>query len=152
VPPRIDVAKRPDDPLTRFAFYRRRQLGEWSKNVGFLGVAVNVTPSIIGNPELVAVIKTRPASRRLPSNADDRGDRKRAIRPRAQSPRWRNCELGARISIDDFAPATSPYLKQAGRRTQDRQVLRDEYADGRGRSRIVEQIVALGHAFARGGC
>ena len=39
------------DPLTRFAFQcALRQLGEWPKSLGPIGVAVNVTPSIIRNP------------------------------------------------------------------------------------------------------
>jgi diguanylate cyclase (GGDEF)-like protein len=62
VPPEIfiDVAEMTGqiDPLTRFAFHRAlRQLGEWPKSLGAIGVAVNVTPSIICNPELVDAIK-----------------------------------------------------------------------------------------------
>ncbi len=56
----IDVAEMTGqiDPLTRFAFHRAlRQLGEWPKSLGPIGVAINVTPSIVCNPELVDVIR-----------------------------------------------------------------------------------------------
>ena len=84
VPPEIfiDVAEMTGqiDPLTRFAFHRAlRQLGEWPKSLGAIGVAVNVTPSIICNPELVDVIKGA-AGLLLgrPRAPDGRGDRERA--------------------------------------------------------------------------
>ena len=158
VPPEIfiDVAEMTGqiDPLTRFAFDRAlRQLREWPKGVGPVGVAVNVTPSIICNPELVDVIKgaAGPSSvslERLTVEVTENAlmvDRERSHRVLTELR-----ELGARISIDDFGTGYTSlaYLKQlpADELKIDRSfvmnMLKDE-ADGH----IVEQIVALGHAF-----
>ena len=158
VPPEIfiDVAEMTGqiDPLTRFAFHRAlRQLGEWPKNVGPVGVAVNVTPSIICNPELVDVIKgaaglASMSLERLTVEVTENAlmvDRERSHRVLEELR-----ELGVRISIDDFGTGYSSlsYLKQvpADELKIDRSFVMNMLAnevDGR----IVEQIVALGHAF-----
>jgi predicted signal transduction protein with EAL and GGDEF domain len=62
VPPEIfiDLAEMTGqiDPITRFAFQQAfKQVGEWPRSLGPVGVSVNVTPSIAGNAELVEVIK-----------------------------------------------------------------------------------------------
>ena len=62
VPPEvfIDLAEMTGqiDPLTRFALRRAlRQLADWPKSLGPVGVAVNVTPSIIRSVELVEVVR-----------------------------------------------------------------------------------------------
>src|SRR5215207_5562182 len=61
VPPDIfiDIAEMTGqiDPLTRFSFQcALRQMSEWPRALGALGVAVNVTPPIIRDHELVDVI------------------------------------------------------------------------------------------------
>ena len=144
VPPEIfiDVAEMTGqiDPLTRFAFDRAlRQLREWPKGIGPIGVAVNVTPSIICNPELVDVIKgaAGPSSVSLARLTVEVTENALMVdRERSHGVLTELRELGARISIDDFGTGySSPVLPEAnaGRRAQDRQVLRDEHAQGRGR-------------------
>jgi EAL domain-containing protein (putative c-di-GMP-specific phosphodiesterase class I) len=142
------------DPLTRFAFHRAfRQLGEWPKSLGPVNVAVNVTPSIICNPELVEVIR---GSAGLWSVGLDRltvevtenalmADRERSHRVLTELR-----DLGARISIDDFGTGYSSlsYLKQipADEIKIDKSFVINMLADPAD-ARIVEQVVALGHSF-----
>jgi EAL domain-containing protein (putative c-di-GMP-specific phosphodiesterase class I) len=158
VPPEIfiDVAEMTGqiDPLTRFAFHRAlRQLGEWPKNVGPVGVAVNVTPSIICNPELVDVIKGAAelcsvGLERLTVEVTENAlmvDRERSHRVLTELR-----ELGVRVSIDDFGTGYSSltYLKQipADELKIDKSFVINMLADKADCS-IVEQIVALGHSF-----
>ncbi len=152
----IDVAEMTGqiDPLTRFALHRAlRQLGEWPKDLASLGVAVNVTPSIICNPELIEAIRgaaglwSVPLARLTVEVTENAlmVDRERSHRVLTELR-----EMGVRISIDDFGTGYSSlsYLKQipADELKIDRSfvmnMLEDE-ADGR----IVEQVVALGHSF-----
>ena len=142
------------DPLTRFAFHRAfRQLGEWPKSLGSVNVAVNVTPSIICNHELVEVIR---GSAGLWSVGLDRltvevtenalmADRERSHRVLTELR-----ELGARVSIDDFGTGYSSltYLKQipADEIKIDKSFVMNMLSDP-GDARIVEQVVALGHSF-----
>ena len=159
VPPEIfiDLAEMTGqiDPLTRFAFHRAlRQLGEWPKSLGAIGVAINVTPSIIGNPDLVGVHHAR--RRRSRSVRLDRitvevtenalmVDRERSHRVLAELR-----ELGVRVSIDDFGTGYSSlaYLKQipADELKIDKSFVMNMLAD-EADARVVEQVVALGHAF-----
>ena len=158
VPPEIfiDVAEMTGqiDPLTRFAFDRAlRQLGQWPKNLGPIGVAVNVTPSIVRNPELVEVIRNAAALwsidfKRLTVEVTENAlmvDRDRSHRVLTEIR-----ELGARISIDDFGTGFSSlsYLKQipADELKIDKSFVMNMLNDKADR-KIVEQIVALGHAF-----
>jgi EAL domain-containing protein (putative c-di-GMP-specific phosphodiesterase class I) len=158
VPPEIfiDVAEMSGqiDPLTRFAFHRAlRQLSEWPASLGKLGVAVNVTPSIVRNPELVDVIRNAtglwsvdPA--RLTVEITENAllvDRERSHRVLSEIR-----EMGARVSIDDFGTGYSSlaYLKQipADELKIDKSFVMNMQTD-RADRKIVEQIIALGHAF-----
>jgi EAL domain-containing protein (putative c-di-GMP-specific phosphodiesterase class I)/GGDEF domain-containing protein len=158
VPPEIfiDVAEMTGqiDPLTRFSFHRAlQQLSEWPKNLGALGVAVNVAPSIICNPELVDVIKGAASHwsvslERLTVEVTENAllvDRDRSHRVLTELR-----ELGVRISIDDFGTGYSSlaYLKQipADELKIDRTFVINMLTDEADR-RIVEQVVALGHSF-----
>ncbi len=158
VPPEIfiDVAEMTGqiDPLTRFAFHRAmRQLGEWPKGVGTVGVAVNVTPSIICNPELVDAIRSAAGLwsvglERLTVEVTENAlmvDRERSHRVLTELR-----ELGVRVSIDDFGTGYSSlsYLKQipADELKIDKSFVMNMLADDSD-ARIVEQIVALGHSF-----
>ena len=158
VPPEvfIDVAEMTGqiDPLTRFSFHRAlQQLSEWPKNLGAIGVAVNVAPSIICNPELVDVIKgaaslSSVSLERLTVEVTENAllvDRERSHRVLTELR-----ELGVRISIDDFGTGYSSlaYLKQipADELKIDRSFVINMLADEADR-RIVEQVVALGHSF-----
>ncbi|MEX0734116.1 MAG: GGDEF domain-containing phosphodiesterase [Steroidobacteraceae bacterium] len=158
VPPEvfIDVAEMTGqiDPLTRFAFHRAlRQLGEWPKNLGPIGVAVNVTPSIICNPEIVEVIRNAAALwsvdfTRLTVEVTENAlmvDRERSHRVLTEIR-----ELGARVSIDDFGTGYSSlsYLKQipADELKIDKSFVMNMLADDADR-KIVEQIIALGQSF-----
>ncbi len=158
VPPEIfiDVAEMTGqiDPLTRFAFHRAlRQLGEWPKSLGPIGVAVNVTPSIVCNPELVDVIKNAAGLwsvdfKRLTVEVTENAlmvDRERSHRVLTEIR-----ELGARISIDDFGTGYSSlaYLKQipADELKIDKSFVMSMLVNDADR-RIVEQIIALGRSF-----
>ncbi len=158
VPPEIfiDVAEMTGqiDPLTRFAFHRAlRQLGEWPKSLGPVGVAVNVTPSIICNPELVEVIRNAAGLwsvdfKRLTVEVTENAlmvDRERSHRVLTELR-----EMGVRISIDDFGTGYSSlsYMKQipADELKIDKSFVMNMLAD-EADARIVEQIVALGHSF-----
>ncbi len=158
VPPEIfiDVAEMTGqiDPLTRFAFHRAlRQLGEWPKSLSALGVAVNVSPSIVRNPEIVDVIRNAAGLwsvdlSRLTVEVTENAllvDRETSHRVLSEIR-----ELGARISIDDFGTGYSSlsYLKQlpADELKIDKSFVMNMQADKADR-RIVEQIVALGHSF-----
>jgi len=158
VPPEIfiDVAEMTGqiDPLTRFAFHRAlRQLGEWPKSLGSIGVAVNVTPSIACNPELVDVIKNAAGLwsvdyKRLTVEVTENAlmvDRERSHRVLTELR-----ELGARISIDDFGTGYSSlsYLKQipADELKIDKSFVMNMLNDDADR-KIVEQIIALGRSF-----
>ncbi|HEU4516878.1 MAG TPA: GGDEF domain-containing phosphodiesterase, partial [Steroidobacteraceae bacterium] len=115
VPPSvfIDVAEMTGqiDPLTRFAFQRALgQLAEWPKSFGKCRVAVNVTPSIICNPDLVAVLRDAAEGAsvgldRLTVEVTENAllvDRERTHRVLEELR-----ELGVRISIDDFGTGHS---------------------------------------------
>jgi diguanylate cyclase (GGDEF)-like protein len=158
VPPEIfiDVAEMTGqiDPLTRFAFHRAlRQLGEWPKGLGSIGVAVNVTPSIVCNPELVDVIRNAAGLwsvdfKRLTVEMTENAlmvDRERSHRVLVELR-----ELGVRISIDDFGTGYSSlsYLKQipADELKIDKSFVMNMQNDEADR-RIVEQIISLGHSF-----
>ncbi len=158
VPPEIfiDVAEMTGqiDPLTRFAFHRAfRQLGEWPKSLGPIGVAVNVTPSIICNPEVVDVIRNAAGKGtvdfgRLTVEVTENAlmaDRERSHRVLTELR-----ELGARISIDDFGTGYSSlaYLKQipADELKIDKSFVMNMLGDEADR-KVVEQIIALGRSF-----
>jgi predicted signal transduction protein with EAL and GGDEF domain len=158
VPPSIfiDVAEMSGqiDPLTRFAFQRSlRQLGEWPKSFGKCRVAVNVTPSIICNPDLVDVIRgaAEGASvglERLTVEVTENAllmDRERSHRVLEELR-----ELGVRVSIDDFGTGLSSlaYLKRipADELKIDKSFVMNMLADAAD-ARVVEQIIALGHGF-----
>jgi predicted signal transduction protein with EAL and GGDEF domain len=158
VPPEIfiDVAEMTGqiDPLTRFAFDRAlRQLGEWPKNLGTVGVAVNVTPSIICNPELVEVIRSAAGQRSVPLERLTVEVTENALmvdRERSHRVLTELREMGVRVSIDDFGTGYSSlaYLKQvpADELKIDKSFVMNMLAD-EADARIVAQVVALGHAF-----
>jgi predicted signal transduction protein with EAL and GGDEF domain len=158
VPPEIfiDLAEMTGqiDPLTRFAFRRAlQQLAEWPKSLGATGVAVNVTPSIIGNTELVDVVRDAAGAasvdlERLTIEVTENAllvDRERSHRVLSELR-----EMGVRVSIDDFGTGYSSlaYLKHvpADELKIDRSFVLGMLADEADR-RVVEQAVALGHAF-----
>jgi predicted signal transduction protein with EAL and GGDEF domain len=158
VPPEIfiDLAEMTGqiDPLTRFAFDRAlRQLGEWPKSLGAIGVAINVTPSIIGNPVFVDLLE-RAASRcsvRLERiTVEVTENALMAERHRSHDVLARLRELGVRVSIDDFGTGYTSlaYLKRipADELKIDRSFVMNMLADPAD-ARVVEQAVALGHAF-----
>ena len=161
VPPEIfiDVAEMSGqiDPLTRFAFHRAlRQLGEWPKSLGTIGVAINVTPSNACNPELVDVIRNAASLwsvdfKRLTVEVTENAlmvDRERSHRVLTEIR-----ELGARISIDDFGTGYSSlsYLKQipADELKIDKSFVMNMLND-EGDRKIVEQVIALGRSFDLG--
>jgi diguanylate cyclase (GGDEF)-like protein len=158
VPPEIfiDVAEMTGqiDPLTRFAFERAlRQLGEWPKNLGALGVAVNVTPSIICNPELVDAIKAAAGRSSAPLGRLTVEVTENALmvdRDRSNGVLAELRELGVRISIDDFGTGYSSlaYLKHipADELKIDKSFVMNMLAD-KADAAVVEQVIALGHGF-----
>jgi predicted signal transduction protein with EAL and GGDEF domain len=158
VPPEvfIDLAEMTGqiDPLTRFALRRAlRQLADWPKALGPIGVAVNVTPSIIRNLELVDVVREAAGAasadlKRLTIEITENAlmvDRECSYRV-LQELR----ELGVRISIDDFGTG---YTSLGGLRHLpadelkiDRSFIAGMLADPAD-LRVVEQAIALGHGF-----
>jgi diguanylate cyclase len=140
------------DPLTRFSFQRAlRQLGEWPKNLGDVGVAVNVAPSIICNPGLVDVIRGAAGSvplERLTVEVTENAlmvDRERSHRVLTELR-----GLGVRVSVDDFGTGYSSlsYLKEipADELKIDKSFVMNMLTSKADRT-VVEQIVALGHGF-----
>jgi diguanylate cyclase (GGDEF)-like protein len=158
VPPDIfiDVAEMTGqiDPLTRFAFQRAmRQMSEWPTSLGPLGVAVNVTPSIIRNRELVDVITTAASacSVDLPRVTVEVTENALMVdRERSHGVLEELRSLGVRVSIDDFGTGYSSlsYLKEipADELKIDRSFVMNMLSSAVDR-KVVEQIVALGHAF-----
>jgi diguanylate cyclase (GGDEF)-like protein len=158
VPPEIfiDVAEMTGqiDPLTRFAFHRAlRQLGEWPKGLGDIGVAVNVTPSIICNSELVEAIRSAAGLWSVPLGRLTVEVTENALmvdRERSHRVLTELRELGVRVSIDDFGTGYSSlsYLKQvpADELKIDKSFVMNMLAD-EADARIVEQVIALGHSF-----
>lgn len=158
VPPEIfiDVAEMTGqiDPLTRFAFERAlRQLTEWPAIVGPIGVAVNVTPSIVCNPALVEVIQNAAVAlsvdlSRLTVEVTENA--LMADRERSHEVLTAVRELGARVSIDDFGTGHTSlaYLRRipADELKIDKSFVMNMQADPADR-KVVEQIVSLGHAF-----
>jgi diguanylate cyclase (GGDEF)-like protein len=156
VPPEIfiDVAEMTGqiDPLTRFSFQRAlRQLGEWPKNLGAVGVAVNAAPSIICNPALVEVIRSAAGSVQLERLTVEVTENALMVdRDRSHRVLEELREMGVRISIDDFGTGYSSlaYLKQvpADEIKIDKSFVMNMLAD-EADARIVAQVVSLGHSF-----
>jgi predicted signal transduction protein with EAL and GGDEF domain len=158
VPPDIfiDVAEMTGqiDPLTRFAFQRAmRQMKEWPKSLGPLGVAVNVTPSIIRNRELVEVITNAASTCSIELSRLTVEVTENALmvdRERSHNVLTELRSLGVRVSIDDFGTGYSSlsYLKEipADELKIDKSFVMNMLASKADRN-VVEQIVALGHAF-----
>lgn len=158
VPPDIfiDVAEMTGqiDPLMQFAFHRAlRQLSEWPKSLGPIGVAVKVTPSLVCNAGLVDMIQAA-ASRwsvdlsRLTIQVTENAlmlDRQRSHRVLTQVR-----ELGARVSIDDFGTGYTSlsYLRDipADELKVDKSFVMNMLVNKADRQ-VVEQVVALGHSF-----
>ncbi|MDP9199375.1 MAG: GGDEF domain-containing phosphodiesterase [Pseudomonadota bacterium] len=158
VPPDIfiDVAEMTGqiDPLTRFAFERAmRQMNEWPKSLGPLGVAVNVTPSIIRNRELVDVITNAASACSIELSRLTVEVTENALmvdRELSHNVLTELRSLGVRVSIDDFGTGYSSlaYLKEipADELKIDKSFVMNMLASKADR-KVVEQIVALGHAF-----
>jgi EAL domain-containing protein (putative c-di-GMP-specific phosphodiesterase class I)/GGDEF domain-containing protein len=158
VPPAIfiDLAEMTGqiDPLTRFAVHRAlRQLAEWPKSVGQIGVAVNVTPSIASNPEFVEVVRNAAGQWSVdPSRLtiEITENALTAERDRSHAVLTALRELGVRVSIDDFGTGWSSlsYFRQlpADELKIDRSFVMNMQSD-KGDRKVVEQVVALGHAF-----
>ena len=158
VPPEIfiDLAEMTGqiDPLTRFAFDRAlRQLGEWPRSLNTIRVAINVTPSIIGNPDFVALLERAAGERSVRLDRITIEVTENALmadRQRSHDVLARLRELGVRVSIDDFGTGYTSlsYLKQipADELKIDKSFVMNMLADPAD-ARVVEQAVALGHAF-----
>jgi EAL domain-containing protein (putative c-di-GMP-specific phosphodiesterase class I)/GGDEF domain-containing protein len=158
VPPEIfiDLAEMTGqiDPLTRFAFDRAfRQLGEWPRSLSTIRVAINVTPSIIRNPDFVALLERAAGERSVRLDRITIEVTENALmvdRPRSHDVLARLRELGVRVSIDDFGTGYTSlsYLKQipADELKIDKSFVINMLADPAD-ARVVEQAVALGHAF-----
>jgi predicted signal transduction protein with EAL and GGDEF domain len=158
VPPAIfiDLAEMTGqiDPLTRFAFDRAfRQLGAWPKSLGAIRVAVNVTASIIGNPNFVEALERAAGacSVRLDRvTVEVTENALMAGRERSHDVLARLRELGVRVAIDDFGTGYTSlaYLKQvpADELKIDKSFVMNMLANPAD-ARVVEQAVALGHAF-----
>jgi len=158
VPPEIfiDVAEMTGqiDPLTRFAFDRAlRQLAEWPKNLGQIGVAVNVTPSIACNPDLVDVIRNAAAQHAVELSRLTVEVTEQALmldRERSQHVLSDIRELGARVSVDDFGTG---FFSLSGMKDIPADELKIDKSfvlnlqAGPADRKVVEQIIALGHAF-----
>ena len=158
VPPEIfiDVAEMTGqiDPLTQFAFHRAlRQLSEWPESHKRMGVAVNVSPSLVCNPQLVDMIQAAASLwsadlSRLTVEVTENAltiDRQRSHRVLTDLR-----ELGVRISIDDFGTGYSSlsYLKDlpADELKIDRSFVLNMLVN-KGDRKIVEQVINLAHAF-----
>ena len=158
VPPEIfiDLAEMTGqiDPLTRFAFDRAlRQLGEWPRSLSTIRVAINVTPSIIGNPDFVGLLERAAGERSVRLDritVEVTENALMADRQRSHDVLARLRELGVRVSIDDFGTGYSSlsYLKQipADELKIDKSFVMNMLADPAD-ARVVEQAVSLGHAF-----
>jgi predicted signal transduction protein with EAL and GGDEF domain len=158
VPPEIfiDLAEMTGqiDPLTRFAFdCAFRQLGEWPKSLGAIGMALNVTPSIIGNPDFVGLLERAAGQRSVKLERITVEVTENALmveRQRSHDVLARLRELGVRVSIDDFGTGYTSlaYLKQvpADELKIDKSFVMNMLADPAD-ARVVEQAVSLGHAF-----
>jgi len=158
VPPEIfiDLAEMTGqiDPLTRFAFDRAlRQLGEWPRSLNTIRVAINVTPSIIGNPDFVALLERAAGERSVRLDRITIEVTENALmadRQRSHDVLARLRELGVRVSIDDFGTGYTSlsYLKQipADELKIDKSFVMNMLADPAD-ARVVEQAVALGHGF-----
>jgi diguanylate cyclase (GGDEF)-like protein len=142
------------DPLTRFAFQRAmRQMKEWPKSLGPLGVAVNVTPSIIRNRELLDVITNAASACSVELSRLTVEVTENALmvdRERSHNVLMELRSLGVRVSIDDFGTGYSSlsYLKEipADELKIDKSFVLNMLASKADRT-VVEQIIALGHAF-----
>jgi predicted signal transduction protein with EAL and GGDEF domain len=158
VPPEIfiDVAEMTGqiDPLTRFAFQRAlRQAAEWPKSLGRCRVAVNVTPSIVGNPELIEVVRAAADAASVGLDRLTVEVTENALmldRERCHFVLSELREMGVRISIDDFGTGYSSlaYLRHvpADELKVDKSFVMNMLADPAD-ARVVEQIIALGHGF-----
>ena len=158
VPPDIfiDVAEMTGqiDPLTQFAFHRAlRQLGEWPESLRRMSVAVNVTPSLVCNPDLVEMVQGAAARwsvelSRLTVEITENAlmiDRQRSHRVLTELR-----ELGVRISIDDFGTGYTSlsYLKEipADELKIDKTFVMNMLAS-KGDRKVVEQVISLAHSF-----
>ena len=158
VPPDIfiDIAEMTGqiDPLTRFAFQcALRQMSEWPKSLAEIGVAVNVTPSIIRNYELVDVITNAASlwSIELPRITVEVTENALMVdRERSHRVLTELRGLGMRVSIDDFGTGYSSlsYLKEipADELKIDKSFVMNMLTSRADRT-VVEQIIALGHGF-----
>jgi EAL domain-containing protein (putative c-di-GMP-specific phosphodiesterase class I)/GGDEF domain-containing protein len=158
VPPElfIDLAEMTGqiDPLTRFAFDRAfRQLAEWPKSLAGLGIALNVTPSIVANADFVGVLERAAGERSVRLDritVEVTENALAAERHRSHDVLARLRELGVRVSIDDFGTGYTSlsYLKRvpADELKIDKSFVMNMLVDP-GDARVVEQAVALGHAF-----
>jgi EAL domain-containing protein (putative c-di-GMP-specific phosphodiesterase class I) len=158
VPPElfIDVAEMTGqiDPLTRFAFQRAlRQLGEWPRGLSQLGVSVNVTPSIIRNPELVEAVRLAAERASVPLGRLTVEVTENALmvdRERSHQVLSELREMGVRVAIDDFGTGYSSLSQlrsmPADELKIDKSFVMNMLAD-KSDARVVEQAVALGHGF-----
>ena len=158
VPPDIfiDVAEMTGqiDPLTHFAFHRAlRQLAEWPESLRRMSVAVNVTPSLVCNPDLVDMIQgaAKRWSVELSRLTVEVTENALVIdRPRSHRVLTELRELGVRIAIDDFGTGYTSlsYLKEipADELKIDKSFVMNMLANKADR-KIVEQTIGLAHSF-----
>lgn len=104
--------------LTHFAIQRAcRQLSEWRKFMPDLNIAVNITPSIIGNCEIVEVLKSAASIWNVPPQALTMEVTENALmedRETSHEVLTLIRRFGASVSIDDFGTGYSSlaYLKE----------------------------------------
>ncbi len=140
--------------LTHFAIQRScRQVSAWKATLGSLNIAVNVTPSLIGNTEIVDAVRSasniwdlEPDSLTLEVTENAlMADREAAHRVLTAIR-----DFGARVSIDDFGTGYSSlsYLKKipADELKIDRTFVMGMLAD-RGDYKIVEHTIGIAKSF-----
>jgi len=140
--------------LTHFAIQRAcRQLSEWRSSAPALSVAVNVTPTIIQNSEIVDTIESSTSIWGVaPEFLTVEVTENSLMANQAASHRvlTRIRELGARVSIDDFGTGYSSlsYLKDipADELKIDRSFVMGMLSDA-GDRKIVEHTIGLAKSF-----
>ena len=140
--------------LTQFAVQSAcRRLAEWQKTKPDLSVAVNVTPSIIQNREIIDVVQSAtsiwgvsPRSLTLEVTENALMEDREASHDVLTALR----DLGARISIDDFGTGYSSlaYLKEipADELKIDRSFVMGMHSDS-GDRKIVEHTIGIAKSF-----
>ena len=140
--------------LTNFAIQRAcRQLNEWQDSLPGLTMAVNITPTIIQNAEIVDVLQSAANIWSVPPGHLTMEVTENALmadRDASHVVLTRIREFGARVSIDDFGTGYSSlaYLKEipADELKIDRSFVMGMLADS-GDYKIVEHSIRIAESF-----